>query len=441
MQIDADRVNGGLVKQASTDGLVHYEFNYKQLDAYPSESNQAEIYDYAPHLAITSFKSYEQMARAYYDVAEDKAKVTDGVRALAKEITRDAKDRKDKVRRLYNWVSINIRYLAVYMGDGGYVPHDAQSILDAHYGDCKDHVVVLEALLKAVGIDSIPALINMGYAYKLPKLPTVSPFNHVITYVPEFDLYLDSTAQFAPMGVLPREDSGKPVLLTSTGEVRYTPSTSPLKDFSETKVVMKLLSDGRIQGFSNVKTRGYFEVDSRMTRFYENGRDQERLVSKYLSRFMESGKGEIAEQNALDLDSKWKDEAFFELNPVVNIPGPSAMSIPVGVAPGFMKLMTKAQAPKNRRFQAVCFSSKHVEDVELEFPAEVQITRIPKAVTFDNGVIRYSARYELVNKTLKIQRTYQAKHASPICGANEDVLWQQFHEVLTRDMRSQVFFD
>ena len=204
---------------------------------------------------------------------------------------------------------------------------------------------------------------------------------------------------------------------------------------------MKPLSDGRIQGFSNIKTRGYFEVDSRMTRFYENGRDQERLVSKYLSRFMESGKGEIATQDAMDLDSKWKDEAFFELNPVVNIPGPSAMAIPVGIAPGFLKMMTKAQAPKNRRFQAFCFSSKHVEDVELVFPAEVKISRIPKAVTFDNAVIRYSARYELIDQTLKVQRTYQAKHASPICGTNEDVLWQQFHDVLTRDMRSQVFFD
>ncbi len=117
------------------------------------------------------------------------------------------------------------------------------------------------------------------------------------------------------------------------------------------------------------------------------------------------------------------------------------MAIPVGIAPGYLKMMTKAQAPKNRRFQAYCFSSKHVEDVELEFPAEVQITRIPKDVSFDNGLIRYSARYELVNKTLKVQRTYQAKSNSPICGANEDVLWQQFHDVLTRDMRSQVFFD
>lgn len=441
LNIESDRVKGGLIKGDSQDGLVHYEFAFKQAEAYPSEQNQAEIYDYAPHLSITSFANYKQMALAYYEVAQDKAKVTRDIRVLSKKLTEGISDRKEKVRRLYNWVSVNIRYLGVYMGDGGYVPHDAQSILDNHYGDCKDHVVLLEAMLKAVDIDSVPALINMGYAYKLPKLATVTPFNHVITYVPEFDMYLDSTAQFAPMGVLPREDSAKPVVLTSTGEIRYTPSSSHLRDYSVTKVKMKLLKDGRIQGVSQVKTRGFFEVDSRMTRFYENGRDQERLTAKYLSRYMESGRGEFASKNALDLDSKWEDESAFELNAVVNVPGPSAMTIPVGLVPGYLKMMSKAQAPRSRRFPAVCFSTKHTEEVELEFPQETHVTRIPSGVEFDNGVIQYSSRYELVGKTLKVYRTYQAKHGKTICGASEDVLWQQYHDVLARDLRSQVFFD
>ncbi len=441
LSIDADRVTGGLVNESPDDGLVKYQFSYEQSEAHPVEPNQAEIYDYAPHLLITSFSSYQQMAAAYQEGTKEKTKVTDDIRKLAKQVTKGVKDRKEKVRLLYNWVSTNIRYLGVYMGDGGYVPHDAQSILNNRYGDCKDHVVILEALLKAVDIDSTPALINMGFAYKLPKLPSLVPFNHVITYVPEFDMYLDSTAQFAPMGVLPREDMAKPVILTATGEVKYTPSSSHLRDNSETKVVMKLLADGRIQGYSKSKTRGYMEVDSRMTRFYENGRDQERLAYKYLSRFMESGKGEFAPQDALDLGSKWKDEAMFELNPVVNIPGPSAMAIPVGLAPGFIKSLTKVPTPKNRKFQAYCFSSKHDEEVDLQFPPEVKVTRIPADVSFDNGVYRYTSNYVLKDGVLNIKRTYQSKQSSPICPPNEDQVWLELFEVLTRDMRAQVFFD
>ena len=82
------------------------------------------------------------------------AAVTPAISALAKELTSGVTDDRAKVRKLYNWVSRNIRYVAVYVAEGGFVPHSAQSILDNRYGDCKDHVTLLEALLAAVGIES-----------------------------------------------------------------------------------------------------------------------------------------------------------------------------------------------------------------------------------------------------------------------------------------------
>ena len=88
-------------------------------------------------------------------------------------------------------------------------------MLANRYGDCKDHAALLEALLAAAGIDSTGALINSDNAYRLPRVPTLGVFNHVITYVPSLDLYLDSTAESIAAGYLPSSDLGKPVLLTS----------------------------------------------------------------------------------------------------------------------------------------------------------------------------------------------------------------------------------
>ena len=51
----------------------------------------------------------------------------------------------------------------------------------------------------------------------------------------------------------------------------------------------------------------------------------------------------------MDLDRPWKVEAEFTLDPLVNIPGPSAMTIPVGVAPGRIKALAGGKAPKVRR--------------------------------------------------------------------------------------------
>ena len=49
-------------------------------------------------------------------------------------------------------------------------------------------LVLLEALLRAVGIESSPALVNAGSAMKLPALAIWSPINHVILHVTALDL-------------------------------------------------------------------------------------------------------------------------------------------------------------------------------------------------------------------------------------------------------------
>ena len=79
-------------------------------------------------------------------------------------------------------------------------------------GDCKDHTTLLQALLAVKGIASTPVLINSGDAYTLPEVPAVDIFNHVINYVPSLDLYADSTARYTSFGLLPFDDSGKPVI-------------------------------------------------------------------------------------------------------------------------------------------------------------------------------------------------------------------------------------
>ena len=95
---------------------------------------------------------------------------------------------------------------------------------------------------------------------------------------------------------------------------------------------------------------GFFEVASRASHFSYQGRDQAEWVNQTLSRFSESGSGENQPNRPLDLDTPWVLEAVFELDALVNLPGPSAMTIPVGLAPGRIKSGAKKQTPLARRF-------------------------------------------------------------------------------------------
>ena len=227
--VDADGSNiysDSKVEPLPTDpkGSVRYSFTFEQDTTYPTEDWRLDLVHFAPRFAASSFKTYAEVGRSYQERAYPKTQITPDIQALANQLTQYSKSDKDKVRKLYNWVAHNIRYVGIYLGAGGVVPHDAQSILTNRYGDCKDHVVLLEALLRAAGIESSPALINAQRTYILPKLATTGVFDHVITYVPSLDLFLDSTSRFAPMGTLPNSDMQKPVVITATGEVKHTPA-------------------------------------------------------------------------------------------------------------------------------------------------------------------------------------------------------------------------
>src|SRR5690606_21003711 len=118
-------------------------------------------------------------------------------------------------------------YVAVYLGNGGLEPNAADSILGNLYGDCKDHTVILGALLAAKGIASTPVLIGAGGGPTLPQIAVLGRFNHAINYIPEFDLYLDSTSPYARFGQVPASDLGAPVVHAVDGAIARTPANDP----------------------------------------------------------------------------------------------------------------------------------------------------------------------------------------------------------------------
>ena len=66
-------------------------------------------------------------------------------------------------------------------------------------------------MLWEAGIDAQVAIVrtsDKGYVHTFPAM--LSYFNHAIAYVPEFDLYLDGTAEFSGIEELPAMDQGGP---------------------------------------------------------------------------------------------------------------------------------------------------------------------------------------------------------------------------------------
>ena len=112
------------------------------------------------------------------------------------------------MRAIYDFVSAHTRYIGIDFGIGRYQPHTASEVLADQYGDCKDKDTLLEALLRAKGFSTSPALMGAGIA-PVPEVPSPPMFNHVITTVnlPGGRIWLDSTPLAAPYRYLERGDS------------------------------------------------------------------------------------------------------------------------------------------------------------------------------------------------------------------------------------------
>jgi hypothetical protein len=232
----------------------------------------------------------------------------------------------------------------------------------------------------------------------------------------------------------------KPVLLTATGTFGMTPGNSPLRDYSFTETQMTLQNDGSVTGKTKMRMGGQLEVSSRMNQFKYQNQDQRQLISRLLARFQESGSGEIGKLAPMDLDEPWQVSSTFVLDPQVNVPGPSAMTIPYGVALGNLKAMSNYTPPLARRYPLSCSSVRHTESTTLIFPPQLKIERIPQGTNSKNGAFEYESRYTLEGQELKVQRVFTSRRSNPVCGAQDDKDWLAYRRVLQRDLRGQVFF-
>ena len=134
-------------------------------------------------LSVTGFADWNAISRLlapHYERAASLAPTA----ALRGEITRIAAASTDPGARAMaalRLVQDQVRYVALVMGDGNFLPASAEQTWARRYGDCKAKTVLLLALLRGLGIAAEPTLVNVGAANGMnDRLPQMRQFNHVI---------------------------------------------------------------------------------------------------------------------------------------------------------------------------------------------------------------------------------------------------------------------
>jgi hypothetical protein len=424
-----------------SDGRIRWHFRFRSEVAHPREPDQVNFSDFAPFISVSTLKNYSELAKAYQSGVVNKTQPSEAINGLVKTLTKDLLDDKSKASAIHNWVSQNIRYLGIYWADGGYVPHTATEVFQNRYGDCKDHALLLEVMLKIAGIESTPVLIYSGKRFVLPNLPVITAFNHVITYIPSLDLYLDSTAQFAPLGTLPTSTLDKFALHVADGKIHKTRPGNPQTESTLTMSKFDLNADGSFTGEAKSMANGGYDYQLRSIRFGDQGRTQEALTSRYMGRYMETGIGNIEGSNPSDLSQFHRVHSSFVIEPIVNVPGPSAFALPTGMAVGWIRGTSMKERFQEASYSFICPPHRHFEQLQITVPKGTKVVRLPKDVKVQLGPFGYSARYTKTGNAVRAERLFVMNTKSHVCDASLNTEFNAVLKSMRRDMRSQIFIE
>ncbi len=208
-------------------------------------------------LQFSEFSGWDDVARWARDLFQVEVAADDELQKVVDKL-RGLPGREQQVAGALEFVQSEIRYFSVALGENSHRPTPPNVVLQRRYGDCKDKSLLLITLLKALGVDSEPVLLDALRRKNPAKLlPSPLDFDHAIVRA-EVDgkvFYLDPTrlGQHGRLDRMGQSHEGAAVLVIAPDAKALTTIASPnayelaRSDRTEVATLPKLAPDGSLQ--------------------------------------------------------------------------------------------------------------------------------------------------------------------------------------------------
>jgi transglutaminase-like putative cysteine protease len=154
-----------------------------RVEALVSDSDTPSWYDPFPKIALSDLSSWGEVVEWALPLYQQTL-ATPAEKALVASMARPGTTKEQQLLEALDFVQEQIRYLGMEMGESSHKPSLPGDVLERRYGDCKDKVRLLVSLLRQMGIEAYPALVNThSGVYLAETLPTQTAFDHVIALV------------------------------------------------------------------------------------------------------------------------------------------------------------------------------------------------------------------------------------------------------------------
>lgn len=204
-----------------------YRFTMRSVPAMRKESDAPGLTYLAPHILVlcksaspkdvqyTYFKTIKEQYGWYKSLVDQTENDEKPVKEKAEELVAGLSSDEEKVKKIFQWVQDNVRYIAFEDGIAGFKPEKAQEVLRKKYGDCKGMANLLTVMLRSLKLDARRCWIgtrHIAYDYSTPSL---SVDNHMICAWMKNGkpVFLDATEKYIGYGEIAERIQGRQTLI------------------------------------------------------------------------------------------------------------------------------------------------------------------------------------------------------------------------------------
>ncbi|MEJ2634470.1 MAG: hypothetical protein P8184_04160 [Calditrichia bacterium] len=347
-------------------------------------------------------KTWDDLAEKLNEAYKEYYEMNGDLRKKMPEIMGDTQVIPEKIKKLYEFSrdGIETDWLATI-----YPRNKPGEVLEKRKGTPTEKNFLLLSMLRDAGIEAKPMLISTRRNGTLiENWPQLGQFDRVIVYA-EYGsqkYFMDAADRYCPFCVLPQNDivSKGLVIDESRGKIVDIPPPGN-NNMTEIQGVMKLDSDGNLEGKFIMHLKGYRDIAMREKL---NTTDMEKYISELLTDQFSDAKldtFEIAHLDSLNLPlAITLNFSVPEFAQIVN--DNIYFSLP------FLNSQHKNPFRRAKRFFPVDFNYifRNSENIELSIPKEFEIAELPAQKTLNIKSANYVLQLASGEKGLSIRRNF-----------------------------------
>ena len=168
-----------------TKDTIECTWDFLDVPAVPVEDSLPEWFDPEQWVQLSDSKTWAQVNQWALQLFES-ANTSDLSPELSAKIAdwKHIPNREQQVAAALQFVQDEVRYFGIEIGVGTVKPADPSTVFSRRFGDCKDKSLLFVSILRTLGIEAFPVLVNATVGRDIGNWqPSPGAFDHCIAQV------------------------------------------------------------------------------------------------------------------------------------------------------------------------------------------------------------------------------------------------------------------